>query len=122
MIVEIAKKLATIALKLIKDFKPSIQHFILEKFLNYSILQNVVPKYLANVQSIKPNQEILNNMKFGIISHLVGPKQTQLVAAKNILCMFASSSSIGSSRNVAKVLGVDKKTSKRRWNDVFKWI
>jgi len=70
----IAKNLATIALKLIKDFEPSIQHSVLEKFLNHYILQNVIHEYLTDVQSIKQNQEISNNMKFGITSHLVGPK------------------------------------------------
>jgi hypothetical protein len=106
---KIARKLATIALESIKDFEPSIQHDILEKFSNHSILQNVVPTYLTNVQSIKRNQEILNNMKYGITNHLVGPKHIQLVVAKDIICMFAFDSSIGSSRNVAKVLGVDKR-------------
>jgi hypothetical protein len=59
------------------------------------------------------NQEILNNMKFGITNHLVGPKKTQLVVAKNIICMLASGSLIGSSRNVVKVLGVDKRNIRK---------
>ncbi len=57
MIAKIARKLATIALELIKDFEPSIQHAIIEKFLDHSILQNAVLAYLINVQSIKQNQE-----------------------------------------------------------------
>ncbi len=81
---------------------------ILEKFLGHFILQNVVIAYLTNVQSIKRNQEILNNMKYGITNHLVGPKHIQHVVAKDIVCMFASGSLIGSSKGVAKVLGVDK--------------
>jgi hypothetical protein len=109
----IAKKLTTIALKLIKDFEPSIQHSILEKCLSHFILQNVIHEYLTNVQSIKRNQEISNNMKFGITSHLVGPKYIQLVATRDIVCMFASSSSIGSSRGVDKVLGVDKRNIRK---------
>jgi hypothetical protein len=55
------------------------------------------------------NQEILNNMKFRITS----PKQTQLIVAKDIVCMVASSSSIGSNRGVAKVLGVGKKNIRK---------
>jgi hypothetical protein len=102
---EILKKLATIALEFIKDFEPSIQHSILKKFLNHFMLQNEVFEYLIDVQSIKQNQEILNNMKSRFTSHLVGPKQTQVVVARDIVCIFASSSSIGSSRGVAKVLG-----------------
>jgi hypothetical protein len=70
---KIVTKLATIALELIKDFEPSIQHVILEKCLSHTILQNLVPTYLTNVQSIKQNQEILSNMKFGTTNHLVGP-------------------------------------------------
>ncbi len=71
---EVTRKLATINLELIKDFEPSIQHAILEKFIDHFILQNVILAYLINVQSIKRNQEILSNMKYGITSHLVGPK------------------------------------------------
>jgi hypothetical protein len=52
-------------------------------------------------------------MKFGITSHLVGPKYTQLVATKDIVCMLGSSSSIGSSKGVAKVLGVDKRNIRK---------
>jgi hypothetical protein len=52
-------------------------------------------------------------MKFGITSHLVGPKYIQLVATRDIVCMFASSSSIGSSRGVDKVLGVDKRNIRK---------
>ncbi len=74
MIAKITRKLTTIALELIKDFEPSIQHAILEKFFGHSILQNVVLAYLIDVQSIKRNQEILSNMKYGITNHLVGPK------------------------------------------------
>ncbi len=97
MTTEIVKMLATIALELIKDFEPSIQHSILEKFLSHFMLQNVVLEYFIDVQSIKQNQEILNNMTSRITSHLVGPKQTQLVVARGIICIFASNSSIGSS-------------------------
>jgi hypothetical protein len=52
-------------------------------------------------------------MKFGITSHLVGPKQIQLVVAKDIVCMLGSGSSIGSSKGVAKVLGVDKRNMRK---------
>jgi hypothetical protein len=110
---KIARKLATIALELIKDFEPSIQHVILEKCLGHSVLQNVIPTYRTNVQSIKQNQKILSNMKYGITNHLVGPNHTQLVVAKSIICMIASSSSIGSSKGVAKVLGVDKRNIRK---------
>jgi hypothetical protein len=52
-------------------------------------------------------------MKFGITSHLVGPKKTQLVVAKNIVCMLAFGSSIDNYRNVIKVLGVDKRNIRK---------
>ncbi len=87
MTTEIVKKLATIVVEFIKDFEPSIQHSILEKFLNHSMLQNEVLEYLIDVQSITRNQEILNNMKSRFTSHLVGPKQTQLVVARDIVCI-----------------------------------
>jgi hypothetical protein len=44
------------------------------------------------------------------------------VVAKDIVCMLTYGSSIGSNRGVTKVLGVDKKTSKKSWSDEFQWI
>jgi hypothetical protein len=52
-------------------------------------------------------------MKYGITSHLVNPKQTQLVVAKDTICMLASGSLIANSRGVVKVLGVDKKNIRK---------
>jgi len=44
---------------------------------------------------------------------LVGLKKTQLVIAKNIVCMVASHSSNGSGRNVFKVLGVGRRNIRK---------
>jgi predicted metallopeptidase len=48
-------------------------------------------------------------MKARIIKHLVSQKKFDLVVVKDIVCMLASRSSNGSSKGVAKVLGVDKR-------------
>jgi hypothetical protein len=42
---------------------------------------------------------------------------SKLVMAKDVVCTFASSQSVMSNREATKVLGVDKKTSRRHLKD-----
>jgi hypothetical protein len=48
-------------------------------------------------------------MKARITKHSIGQKKFDLVVVKDIVCMLAFRSSNGSSKGVAKVLGVDKR-------------
>jgi hypothetical protein len=92
-----------------KDFEPYAQHSIFEKYLGHVLLKNVVPEYINNLASLKFSQEVLNNMKSRIKEYLVGSRPTQLVVAKDIICMLATSNaSIGSGNAIANALGVDK--------------
>jgi hypothetical protein len=46
-------------------------------------------------------------------SHLVGQKPIKITLAKDIGCILATFQSIGSSREVVKVLGVDRRNVKK---------
>jgi hypothetical protein len=49
---------------------------------------------------------LIENFKFGLSSHVIGPWSNTLAMAKDIVCTFASSL-VGSNKGVARVLGVD---------------
>jgi hypothetical protein len=57
-----------------KDFEHFILQTILEKFLGHALMKDVMPEYLNDLQSIKLHQMVLNNMKSGIASHLMGAR------------------------------------------------
>jgi hypothetical protein len=89
-----------------------------------------VPPFLHDVRSLKEISVLLTNVNRALTQHLTGQKSTKLVMAKDIVVTCAVSESCGSSRKVAKALGVDrqniKKGSKRRFDldisgDAF-WI
>jgi hypothetical protein len=50
----------------------------------------MIPEFLKDLDSIKWNLEILNNFKYGLITHLLGSRKIELVVAKNIICTLAS--------------------------------
>jgi hypothetical protein len=68
----------------------------------------MLPNYLVDLKHVKQNHDILSNMKAGITKHLKGQRKFNLVVAREIVCMLASSSSNGSNKDVVRVLGVDK--------------
>jgi len=50
-----------------------------------------MPSYLPDVKRLKHNQQLLNNFHFGLVSHVIGQKSSNLVLAKDIVCTFATS-------------------------------
>jgi hypothetical protein len=54
---------------------------------------------------VKTNQNLVNNLKqSSFTSHLIGAKSSKIIVAKDIVCISATSQSIGSSKEVVKVL------------------
>jgi hypothetical protein len=68
----------------------------------------MLPNCLLDLQHVRQNHEVVSNLKLGNTKHLGGHRKSELVAAKGIVCMLASRSSIASGRGVLKLLGVDK--------------
>jgi hypothetical protein len=60
-------------------------------------------------------------MKARTTKHLKGQRKFDLVVAKEIVCMLASSSSNGSTRGVAKVCVWINARYKRPWGDNYNW-
>jgi transcription initiation factor TFIIIB Brf1 subunit/transcription initiation factor TFIIB len=59
------------------------------------------------------NQKLVDNLRSSLSPHLVGQKSSKTTLAKDIICILAISQSIRSSKEVAKVLRVDKRNIKR---------
>jgi hypothetical protein len=90
----------------------------MEKFLCHLLVKGFLPPYLEDNALLKQNQGVLGNLKDGLTSHLVGPCQSKLVMAKDIMCRLATTahtieSGINSGRGIARLLGVDKRNIKR---------
>jgi hypothetical protein len=62
---------------------------------------------------VKSNQAVVDNMTYGMATHLTGVHPSHSLMAKDIVCTLASSQSAGSSRGLAKVLGVDRRNIKK---------
>ena len=72
-------------------------------------MKDIVPPYLRNLDTVKLQDSVLSSVREGIREHLVGVKQSKIVMAKDILCTFASTSTTGSRRGLAGLLGVDRR-------------
>lgn len=77
--------------------------------------------YLQDLQKMNMNQKLVDNLRSSLSSHLIGQKSSKTILAKDIICTLATSQSIGSSKEVVKILGVDKKNIKItiRWRDLL---
>lgn len=82
---------------------------VLEKVISHPLLKEMVRACLCDFSTIKHNDEIVKNLKSGMLAHLVGVHPSHVVMAKYIVSTLASSQSNTSNRGVAKVLGVDRR-------------
>ncbi len=64
-----------------------IQHDTIGKFLSHSLLKDMVPPYLTNLRVEKHKYDVLQNMKEGINTHLVGWRKSKLI----MVCTLTSS-------------------------------
>jgi hypothetical protein len=55
------------------------------------MVKGSLPPYLINIDAIKQNHEIVQILKDGTNMYLLGPQQSKVVMAKDIVCTFASS-------------------------------
>jgi hypothetical protein len=82
----------------------SFRQIVFEKLFNHTLTKEIVPNYLQDLQKAKMNQKLVNKLRCSLSSHLVGKKSSKIILAKDIICTLALSQSIGSSREVEKVI------------------
>jgi hypothetical protein len=68
-----------------------------------------MPPYLQDVKRLKHNHQLLENFKYGLSNHVTGQGSSKLIMVKYIMCTFASSQLVVSSKEATKVLGVDRR-------------
>jgi hypothetical protein len=84
-------------------------------------LQNCVLEYLWNPRRIKENHVIVENLKFGLSNHFTCQNFGPFIMAKNIVCSFATYDNSNSSKQVVRVLGVNRRNIKKtakNWNSI----
>jgi len=67
------------------------QKIVIENFLTHPLVKNMLPNYLVNIHCVKTNEKVISKLKTRMTNHLVGNPKSQIVVAKDIVCMLASS-------------------------------
>jgi len=55
-----------------QDFGKNVRHLAIEKTLSHPMARNFLPPYLNDLATIKRNHEVVQNLKDGMNTHLVG--------------------------------------------------
>jgi hypothetical protein len=110
---EAAKRIALYALIELKDLELPVQNLVLKKTFGHILLQGFLPDYLKDLQAVKHNQLVLGNINSGMTSHFTGVHPSHSLMAKDIICTLALSQSLGTSRGLAKVLGIGRRNIKK---------
>ena len=106
----VSRNIVLFALKELEGFDLHVQKQILEKVVGHSLLQSFLPEYLTNLQAVKNNLAIVENLNCRMASHLVGVRESHSVMAKDIVCTLASSTiNSRSGRGIAKALDIDRR-------------
>jgi hypothetical protein len=61
----------------LKDVPLEIQHKVFDKFINHSLLKDVVPPYIIHLGVAKHKYDVLQNMKASVNNHLTCPKNSK---------------------------------------------
>jgi len=109
----IAKKLILFMISQMQDFGKNVKHLPIEKTLSHSTVKDSLPPYLNDLVVIKQSHEVVQNLKDGMNTHLVGSQPSKVVMAKDIVCIFASSQFINNGKGISKLLSVDRRNNKR---------
>ncbi len=99
-----------------KDLNQDAKQITIEKLIAHPLISSMLLTYLVDLASMKQNHEVFSSMKVGITKHLTRKQKSQIVVAKVIVCMLASSSIVSNKKGIAKVLGVDKRNIRKALN------
>jgi hypothetical protein len=80
----------------LKDYTCSFWNVVIEQLLGNYLLRDVVLEYLQDVNKLKQNQVVIDNLKSSLSNHLNGQKTKLIVMAKDIIYALASSKTCNS--------------------------
>ena len=96
-----------------RNHDTEVQYLSIMKFLGQPLLREMVPAFLRDPVEVKMRHEILGSLKHGMQTHLVGLQKVKTVMTRNIVTTFVVAPGIGSGRDVAWLLGVDRRNIKK---------
>ncbi len=71
-ITNVVKKITMSITSFLKDFDVVVQNKIMEKVVGHDLLGVVMILYLHDIKRIKPNQLLIDNLKYGLSDHVTG--------------------------------------------------
>ncbi len=77
------------------------------------MLQEYVLKYLHDLKKLKENKGVIKNLKCGLTNPLRSQKSSSMVMANDIVYALVTFNKIINNRQVAQILGVDRRNIKR---------
>jgi hypothetical protein len=96
-----------------QDFGKNVRHLAIEKTLSHPMMKVSLPPYLNDLAPIKQSHEVVQNLKDGMNTHLMGSQPFKVIMAKDIVCTFAFSQFVNSGRGIFKLFNVDRRNIKR---------
>lgn len=110
----VARSIVTYAVESLQHTSDKFKEVAIEKVVAHPMWKHHLPSYLKDLGKLKHSQEIVDNLKRGLTDHLTGKRSQPLVMAKDIVCALATSQyNATSCREVARVLGVDRRNIKK---------
>jgi hypothetical protein len=71
-ITNVARTITMSIASFLKGFDVVVQNKIMEKVVGHDLLGVVMVLYLHDTKRIKPNQLLINNLKYGVSNHVTG--------------------------------------------------
>ncbi len=71
-------------------------------------MRDSLPPYFSDLLSIKQNLEVVQNIKQGMNTHLVGQQESKVVMARDIVRSLPVSQVVSSVRGIVRLLVIDK--------------
>jgi hypothetical protein len=71
-------------------------------------VRDSLPPYFSDLLSIKQNLEVVQNIKQGMNTHLVGQQESKVVMARDIVHSLPVSQVVSSVRGIVRLLVIEK--------------
>ncbi len=56
----------------LKGYDVAIQNTIMQKVVSHELVVEIVPPYLHDTKMLRHSQQVIENFKFGLNSHVIG--------------------------------------------------
>jgi len=88
---ELTRSITVYVVDKLSGYSKEFQQIMFEKFLGYLLVKGMLPSYCYDISTMKHNQEVVENLKDGLSTHLVGQHHSKLLVAKDNIFTLATS-------------------------------